>query len=166
MYAYRIADLLQAGAPYHKIDDGSNILLWHIYDNHGNRIWWNGETLDVQQIVADADNPLIRSHFDVYLNNRLLIYIKERCDASDLDNTFFLAAFPVDNADLPEDRRPHGFANLDFDFADYGFGGGERCVAVRDLPAYPIKRIHTGQLVPVEDGYHHIWEGNAVLSNE
>ena len=165
-YAYRIADFLQAGAPYHKIDVGSNILLWHIYANDGNRIWWNGETLDVQQIVSDADNPLIRSDFDVYLNNRLLIYIKERCNASDIDNTFFLAAFPVHNADLPEDRRPHGFANLDFDFTDYGFGGGERCIAARDLPAYPIERIHTGQLVPVEDGYHHIWEGNAVLSNE
>ena len=165
-YAYRISDLLQSGAPYHKIDDGSNILLWHIYDNRANRIWWNGDVLDIRQIVEDADSPVIRSAFDVYLIDRRLIYINDSCSADVLDNAFFLAAFPVDAADLPEARRPHGFANLDFDFANYGFGGGERCVAVRDLPKYPIKRIHTGQFIIAEDGYHHIWAGEAVLSDE
>ncbi len=165
-YAYRVAALLQTHGAYRIWDQGVKISLWQIYDNAGNRIWLNGDTLDIRQIVADADNPLIRSDFDVYLSNRRLIYINERCSASDLDNSFFLAVFPLDAADLPQARKPHGFDNLDFEFVDYGFGSAERCIAVRDLPEYPIERIHTGQLIAVEDGFHHTWEGEAALSDE
>ena len=165
-YAYRIADLLQTGSPYNKRDENSSILLWQIYDDEFNRIWQNGETLDIRQLVAEAGEPIIRSRFDVYLNGRRLIYINDKCDASDLDNAFFLGAFPVDNNDLPDARRQHGFDNLDFAFADYGFGGGERCFAVRDLPEYPIKRIHTGQFITTQDGWHNTWEGDVALADE
>ena len=165
-YARRIADLLQAGSAYIALDGGAGIALWQIYDNEFNRIWWNGDALDIPQLVAEAGEPIIRSDFDIYLNDRRLIYINDKCDAADLDNTFFLAAFPINDADLPEKRRPHGFDNLDFTFANYGFGGGERCFAVRYLPTYPVKRIHTGQYINTEDGSHNTWEGEAVLSAE
>ena len=165
-YAYRVADFLQPGSPYSIRDLGVNTALWQIYDSEFNRIWQNGEMLDVRRLVAEAGSPIIRSDFDVYLNNRRLIYLNERCDAVDPDKPFFLGVFPVDNADLFEDRRPHGFHNLDFAFADYGFSGGEICFAVRDLPEYPIKRIHTGQFIITEDGFHHAWEAEAVLSDE
>ena len=165
-YAYRIADLLQTGSPYSRLDEGAGISLWQIYDSDFNRIWQNGEALDIRQIVADAGNPIIRSDFDVYLNGRRLIYINDQCDEIDIDNAFFLGIFPVDSNDLPESRRQHGFDNLDFAFADYGFGGGETCFAVRDLPEYPIKRIHTGQFITTEDGWHSAWEGDVVLSGE
>ena len=165
-YAYRLADLLQTDGAYRIWDSGTNISLWQIYDGEFNRIWWNGEALDVRQLVADAGNPIIRSRFDIYLNDRWLIYINDRCGASALDDTFFLAAFPVENADLPKARKPHGFANLDFYFADYGFSGGERCLIVRQLPEYPIKRIHAGQFIITEDGLQHTWEGEAVLLDE
>ena len=166
-YAYRIADLLQTGSPHYELDGGAGIALWQIYDDDFNRIWWNGDTLDIRRLVADAGNPIIRSDFDVYLNDRWLIYITERCSAADIDNAFFLALFPADNAHLPESRKPFGSDNLDFNFADYGFGGGERCFAVRDLPEYPIKRIHTGQYIVTESGgFHHTWEGEAVLTGE
>ena len=165
-YAYRLADLLQTDGAYRIWDSGTNISLWQIYDGEFNRIWWNGEALDIRQLVADAGNPIIRSHFDIYLNDRWLIYINDRCGASALDDTFFLAAFPVKDSDLPKTRKPHGFANLDFYFADYGFSGGERCLIVRQLPEYPIKRIHAGQFIITEDGIHHTWEGEAVLSDE
>ena len=165
-YARRIADLLQAGSARIALDGGAGIALWQIYDNEFNRIWWNGDALDIPRLVAEAGEPIIRSDFDVYLNDRRLIYINEKCGATDLDNTFFLAAFPINDADLPEKRRPHGFDNLDFTFADYGFGGGERCFAVRYLPTYPVKRIHTGQYINTEDGSHNAWEGEAVLSAE
>ena len=165
-YAYRVADLLQTDGAYRIWDQGVKISLWQIYDNAGNRIWLNGDTLDIRQIVAEAGNPIIRSDFDVYLNDRRLLYINKRCSASDLDNTFFLAVFPLDADDLPQARKPHGFDNMDFAFADYGFGSAERCIAVRDLPEYHIERIHTGQLIAAEGGYRHIWEGEAVLSDE
>ena len=162
-YAYRVADFLQAGSPYNKRDAATGIALWHIYDNDLNRIWWNGDALDVRQLVADAGNPIIRSDFDVYYNDRRLIYTNNRCSAANLDDAFFLGVFPVDNAVLPETLRPHGFDNFGFDFADYGFRSGESCFAVRDLPEYPIQRIHTGQFVVTQDGYHNTWEGDAVL---
>ena len=165
-YAYRIADILQQGSPYSVRDAGKGIILWQIYDSEFNRIWWNGETLDVRQLVADAGSPIIRSAFEVYLNARWLIYITERCNAADIDDTFFLGVFPVDNADLPEMRRQYGFDNLYFNFADYGFNGGERCFAIRRLPEYPIDRIHTGQYIVADDGFHHTWEGDVVLSGE
>ena len=165
-YAYHVADFLQADGTYRALDKGFNISLWQIYDDKGDRIWWNGEALDVRQIVAEAGNPIIRSDFDVYLNDRRLIYTNEHCSASNIDNTFFLAVFPVDAADLPKSRRPHGFENLDFDFADYGFRVGERCFSVRDIPEYPIKRIYAGQFIATEDGFHHTWEGEAALSDE
>ena len=165
-YAYRVADLLQTHGAYRIWDQGVKISLWQIYDNAGNRIWLNGDTLDIRQIVADADNPLIRSDFDVYLSNRRLIYINERCGASDLGNTFFLAVFPIDADNLPQARKPHGFDNLDFAFPNYGFVSGERCFIIRELPEYPIERIHTGQLIAAEGGYRHTWEGEAVLSDE
>ena len=164
-YAYRVSNALQTDGAYRAPDKGFSISLWQIHDNAGNRIWLNGDVLDTRRIAA-ADEPIIRSDFDVYLNDGRLIYIKERCGADALNNTFFLAVFPLDNADLPKSRRTFGFDNMDFDFADYGFGGPERCIAVRPLPEYPVEWIHTGQLIATEDGYHHTWEGEAVLSDE
>ena len=165
-YAHRIANLLQFGGAYHAIDGGAGIALWQIYDNEFNRIWWNGYTLDIRRMIADAGNPIIQSDFDVYLNAGRLIYITERCGASNLDAPFFLGVFPVDNYALPEARRPHGFENFGFDFANHGFIDGERCFAVQYLPEYPIKRIHTGQFIAEEDGYRNTWEGDVVLSDE
>ena len=164
-YAYRVADFLQTNSPYQIRDHGAGITLWQIYDNEFNRIWRDGETLDVRQLVADAGSPIIRSDFDIYLNDKWLIYINERCSAANPDNAFFLGIFPVDNNPLPDARRPAGFENFGFDFADYGFRSGERCFAVRDLPEYPIKRIHTGQFVATQDGYHKTWEGDVELSS-
>ena len=166
VYAYRLADFLQTDSAYRASDKGFNTLLWQIYDDKGARIWWNGDALDVRQLIAEAGNPIIRSEFDVYLNDRRLIYINEQSCADTIDNTFFLGVFPVNDVDLPESRIPHGFANLNFAFSDYGFGGGERCFIVRDIPEYPIKRIHTGQFIIMDDGFHHAWEAEAVLSDE
>ena len=165
-YAYRVASFLQPDDPYVVRDAGAGIALWQIYDNELNRIWWNGKTLDIPQLVAEADDPIIRSDFDVYLNNRWLIYINEQCSAANSDNAFFLGVFPVDNHHLPAAQRPHGFENFGFDFADHGFVDDERCFAIQKLPEYPIKRIHTGQYIATQDGYHNTWEGEAVLSDE
>ncbi len=165
-YARRIANLLQSGGAYHALDGGAGIALWQIYDNEFNRIWWNGDTLDIRQMIADAGNPIIRSDFDVYFNAGRLIYITERCGAANLDNLFFLGVFPVDNNALPEARRAHGFENFGFDFANHGFIDGERCFAVQYLPEYPVKRIHTGQFIATEDGYRNTWEGDVVLPDE
>ena len=91
-----------------------------------------------------AVNPPIRSTFDVYPSENMLIYVKEPC-AEDVQETFFLHVDPVDASDLPEHRKQYGFDNLGFRFNDQGFRSAERCVARQKLPDYPITRIHTGQ---------------------
>ena len=81
------------------------------------------------------------------------MYIKEPCSPNDIAARFFLHVTLVDIEGLSEDRREHGFDNLDFEFSSFGIVDGGRCIAVRDLPEYTIELILTGQFA--EDG--RIW---------
>ena len=103
------------------------------------------------------DELLLDADFRVYRRegNRLL-YVKDNCVAADLENPFFLHIFPEDLADLPADRREHGFEN--YDFEPYAWGGGiinGQCLAERQLRAYPIAAIRTGQFNAAGE----IWSG-------
>ena len=89
--------------------------------------------------------PVARSDFDVYLRDNGLAYLKENCAPGYADAHFFLHIFPANPVDLPADGIEFGFANLDFRFADHGAYAGDKCVAARELPDYPIARIRTGQ---------------------
>ncbi len=125
------------------------------------------ETMSVGDYLAElvGDHPpSIRADFDVYLSDNTLIYVKEPCARADAAEKFFLHLLPVDVNDLPGYRRRHGFDNRDFNF--YWFGGilDGRCMAEVALPEYDIARISTGQYVPVEGGYHHLWEGDIRLN--
>ena len=99
---------------------------------------------------GDYGQPVAQSHFDLYLRDNALTYLKEPCDEGDTDARFFLHIIPTSLADLPAAAREHGFANLDFHFTDHGAYAGDICVATRDLPDYPIERIRTGQHVSGE----------------
>ena len=68
---------------------------------------------------------------------------------------FFLHIIPVDVDDLPDHRKQQGFDNLDFRFGDYALPPTGGTVAVRELPAYDIARIRTGQYT--DEGI--AWEG-------
>ena len=105
-----------------------------------------------QQIMADG--PIIRADFDVYLDDYSLIYVKEGCRTEDLDAPVFLHVFPMDKADLPDSRRRYGFDNLDFHLGRRVLYLDGRCIAVRDLPDYPIGRIRTGQFI---QGQGRLW---------
>ena len=100
--------------------------------------------------AGDYGRPVAESRFDVYLRGNVLAYLRESCGEGAAAAKFFLHIFPVDPADLPADARERGFANLDFEFADYGARAGDKCVAERELPEYPIDRIRTGQFVSGE----------------
>ncbi len=121
------------------------------------------ETLvsDYEAIVSGE--PIIRADFDVYLHENTLTYVKEPCAPAYTEATFFLALFPVDVNDLPDQRKQHGFDNLDFRFDWRGVILGGRCIVTAALPEYDIIRIRTGQYGPVDGGYDHIWEGEFVL---
>ena len=100
--------------------------------------------------AGDYGQPVAQSDFDVYMRGNTLAYLRAPCEQSDADARFFLHIVPVDPADLPADWRERGFDNLDFQFADHGAYAGDKCVATRELPAYPIERIRTGQFVSRE----------------
>ena len=97
--------------------------------------------------AGDYGNPAAQSHFDLYLSGNTLIYLKEPCDQGDTDERFFLHIIPADLADLPSDRRERGYVTMDFRFVDHGADIGGKCVGLRELPAYAIERIRTGQFV-------------------
>ena len=93
--------------------------------------------------------PVVRSYFDLHIRNGELIYAKAPCIPKDVQTRFFLHVFPlhVDDPAFPEDRRRHGFDNLDFDFDRWGAMLDGTCMVARRLPQYDIERIRTGQYV-------------------
>ena len=120
------------------------------------------DCIDVPKILDGAGEPVIRSNYDVYINETRLIYLHRSCSQKDIEHRFFLHITPVHLHDLPEDRKQHGFDNLDFSFngpfSDDSFTlvHNDMCIAVRYLPQYGIQQIQTGQFTH-ETGP--IWEG-------
>lgn len=100
--------------------------------------------------------PVIRSHFDLHLKDGELIYAKVPCIRTDVQTRFFLHAHPLNINDpaFPEDRRRHGFDNLDFNFDRWGTLREGACFVARRLPSYGIARIVTGQYV---SGQGRVW---------
>ena len=82
----------------------------------------------------------------------LLFYVKHNCRPEHTAAPFFLHIIPANAADLPPDRRRHGFQSRDFSFQDNGLStyhwGGKSCVIQRILPDYPIASLRTGQFNP------------------
>jgi len=118
--------------------------------------WW----MPFDALTSDG-RLAVSSFFDIYDvaaadsgGRRALVYVKEPCAEKDARAQFFLHLIPADEADLPEDRRQYGFDNLDFSFAASGGRTGERCVAARLLPDYPVAAVRTGQFT--EQG--RVWE--------
>ena len=101
---------------------------------------------------------MIASDFDIYLDGRYLVYVKEGCRLSDW-KPFFLHIIPVDKDTLPPDRVQYGFDNLDFHY----LGAQSRhfgCRIMRRLPDYAIRRVRTGQYVKDDQGNPAaLWEG-------
>ena len=103
---------------------------------------------------------VIRSHFDVYLHDGWLAYVREGCEPGDFDLRFFLHIDPVDEGDLPPHRAEHGFDNGDFAhrFGDSG------CTLWRELPPYSIAGFRTGQFSGDEEtGWDKLWEAEHIL---
>ena len=92
--------------------------------------------------------PAAQAAFALYLEDNLLIYLRESCVAADTAAAFFLHIIPEDRADLPRPQRAAGFANMDFAFDHWGEHFDGRCRAIVPLPGYPIKTIRTGQHIP------------------
>lgn len=107
--------------------------------------------------TAAGREPDVRAAFDLHLNRqaRTLTYVKEPCALSDVERKFFLHIAPERVDDLPQNRREHGFDNMDFEYLTQGIVFDGKCVAVLPLPNYAIERIRTGQF---ERGEDEVWE--------
>ena len=108
----------------------------------GNRV------VDVYQrnyLDAVLGEPVIRSNFDVYLDDRVLTYAKDPCNTRDTEVPFFLHVFPSDEEDLSKEHLESAFESIRFDFYRRGARVDNACIAKIDLPDYEIERIRTGQ---------------------
>ena len=94
---------------------------------------------------ARESAPVARSVFDLYLTDGELLYVREACGPNYTEARFFLHILPARRSDLPEERRQHGFDNLDFNFFLNGARFDGTCVARVALPDYEIREISTGQ---------------------
>ena len=127
---------------------------------------------DLLTFASDSGRLMADSEFDVYDapasdspvsgGRRTLVYVREPCAEEDIRARFFLHLLPVDENDLPEERRQFRFDNLNFDFARLGLRQGERCVAVRHLPDYPIASVATGQFT----GDGEVWKAEFALQGD
>ncbi len=91
------------------------------------------------------------------------MYVRERCALVDTEATFSFHVIPADVDDLPDHRKQHGFDSLDFVFEGRGGIFDGRCIATVALPEYDIAYSRTGQYVPVDGGFEHLWEGEIRL---
>ncbi len=115
------------------------------YDEDGER-WEARFPLVRGEIDATAlGEPLARAAFDVWRDADALVYVRDGCTEEEADAAFFLHVYPVDEADLPEAAREHGFENRDFPLWQRGGRAEGRCVAMVALPDYSIARVETGQ---------------------
>ena len=119
---------------------------------------------EINEITAPGNLPLLSDGFEVYLQGDALVYVKDGCRLNeDTSPWFFLHIYPEKINDLPESRRAAGYDNLDFPFQGYGWFRNGRCVAVAQLPEYPIASIRTGQYHPGSYSGGRIWEGSFEL---
>ncbi len=103
-----------------------------------------------------AHDPILRAHFDIYLRENDITYVKNPCSLTDTQAKFFLHITPHDVQDLPDDRKPHGFDNLDFSFFDNGVRFNRKCIVSVDRPEYDIRHIQTGQFIAGQG--RKVWE--------
>ena len=134
-------------------------------------LWEDGHSFAAAELPDVVDRlrdrgvePVVRSHFDVYMDDDRLIYVREPCDASDVEAEFFLHVVPSSVDDLPPPRRESGFDNLDFVFETHGLMLDGVCIASIGLPDYDIERIRTGQWDPEQQ--RDIWKEEFKVSTD
>ena len=103
-------------------------------------------------------NLVIKGVFHVFIDRNELVYLKRRCGPNNAFTKFSLQLMPVDENDLPEDRKRHGYDRLDFVFDKGAFQENGSCLMRVPIPGYEIKGIKTGQYVNLKLFSLDIWE--------
>ena len=97
------------------------------------------------QRVVSAE-PVVRSTFDVYRDERVLHYVKTPCSDADMKTKFFLHIFPTNRKELNPHLWQWGYYNDDFYFFKRGLRFDDKCLASIALRHDDIARIETGPL--------------------
>ena len=121
-------------------------------------------TINQYESIVSGEMPVLRAHFDLYLRENDITYVKNPCSLTDTQAKFFLHITPHDVQDLPDDRKPHGFDNLDFSFFDNGVRFNRKCIVSVDRPEYDMRHIKTGQFISGQG--RKVWEGEFSVNEE
>ena len=114
-------------------------------------------------LLREPDAPslpgrlLIRSEYDVYLENERLVHVKRNC-SPDAPGDFFLEAHPRDVAALPAHLREIGYETLHHRMEPWKHYKRGACVVPSRSLDYDVARIKTGQLLPDKK---RLWESEA-----
>lgn len=98
--------------------------------------------------------PLLRSPYAVYIIGNQLALPKPECRA-EAGGYFFLHVWPTARRHLSPERRPYGFDNYDGAVNWLRREAAGRCLAMVELPAYPIGEVWIGEL----QGDERVWQG-------
>ena len=118
--------------------DNETASLYHLATHDG----------EVDTLLA-ASPPRVRSEFDVHLvdfpsGGKWLVFASDGCPGEVFDGLLIVHLVPEEPDDLPLVRRLHGFDNRSFRFADRAIEIGERCVARRRFPTWPVRSVVVG----------------------
>ena len=94
-----------------------------------------------------SNEPVARSNFDIYMRKRTLYYVKPRCVSPYLRERFFLHIVPVNENDLPQDRKQYGFDIRRATFREEGRIFDGKCMVPFALPQYKIASIRAGSTI-------------------
>ena len=107
--------------------------------------WFERLLRDSDAVRLQKGVLIIEAEYDVYLNGRELIYVRDPCSQEEVESRFILFVYPV-NVDILEGREHD---NLDFFFKWNGSRIGGVCIATVRLPDYEVDRFKTGQYIGV-----------------
>ena len=117
----------------------ANYTLVEIYENYLIYMLSPEETIEQPAELGDL---IVRSIYDVYLNDRILTFVKDSCSQDDATRRFIFHVIPVDNSVIDGKAE----SNMDFSFRpDDDWQAGDACVVSQELPDYPIAFIRIGQ---------------------
>ena len=125
----------------------ANYTLVEIYENYLIYMLSPEETIEQPAELGDL---IVRSLYNVYLNDRILTYVRDSCSQDDATKRFILHVIPVDNSVIDGKAE----SNMDFSFKpDDDWQAGDACVISQELPDYPIASIRIGQYNLARSGH-------------
>lgn len=126
------------------LDSPDKVVLHYATNAHPNWFW---QILRLDGVAQDPAKGelLLQSEYEVYLDDRTLVFVRESCGMDDRGRQFFVNVTPLNPSDLPEGRTHFSY---DFVMQPWNsFQIGKVCITVHELSGeYESGHIVTGQL--------------------